>query len=56
LDRVRDSSKAEFFLFKYAMLHEMLAPFLKSLPEGGTKVTVYYTEEGGKKTAHYLSE
>jgi hypothetical protein len=22
----------------------------------GAKVTVYYTEEGGKKTAHYLSE
>lgn len=24
--------------------------------EKGTKVTVYYTEEGGKKTAHFLSE
>ncbi|MGB7435680.1 MAG: hypothetical protein WBR26_08935 [Candidatus Acidiferrum sp.] len=24
--------------------------------EKGTKVTVYYTEEGGKKTAHYLAE
>lgn len=24
--------------------------------EKGTKVTVYYTEEGGKKVAHYLSQ
>ncbi len=24
--------------------------------EKGTKVTVYYTEEGGKKTAHFLAE
>jgi hypothetical protein len=24
--------------------------------EKGTKVTVYYTEEGGKKTAHFLAD